>query len=771
MRIAPAPRDGLLIGIAGVAILLAATVAAYRPPAPAAANAPATRFSAARAQGVLQELVGDGTPHPIGSAADSLVRGRIVARLEALGYAPQLETGTACDDEGDCGRPVNIVARLDDGTAAGAGAVLLAAHYDSVPAGPGAADDGAGVAAVLEIARTLKSLPPTRRPIVLLIDDGEEAGLLGAELFVHRHPWAKTVRAAVNLEARGTSGPSLMFETGSANRWLMPLYGRAVRRPMTNSIYYFAYKQLPNDTDFTVFKTVDYQGFNFAFIGDIDHYHTPRDDYAHADARSIQHQGDNALAALLALANGAGSRAQPGDAVFFDGFSRALFSWPAGASLPAAILIMIVLLGECALLLRRRALAPQELLAGLGAALANPAFGTAAAAALLVTLRALGKVPPAAAYSWVADPAPLGAAFAALAALAAGLVGLAASRRAGFWGFWCGGSLVVAAFAIALGAALPAMSFLPLLPAVAAALAAAPAVLALARREEPSAGAKILASVAPLWTFFALLLPLLLFLYPALGAVAWPIGTAVLGLAAVALLPLLALVGRRQRRIFALTAGVAAAGGIAWGLMLPTYTTAWPQRVNVEYWLDAGTGRARWAVRADSGRLPVAFAQAAAFEPLARPLFAGSRARAFFAPAPALALAGPVLETVATSQSDGMTHYRLKIRSPRGASEAVVIFPPQARIDRIDLATESGPLRATLGRLPSGARRLDLYTLPAAGFEFEIQTPLRAPFPVEVFDKTYALPRDGEFLARSRSRDEVGSQDGDLTVVARTVTL
>ncbi len=315
------------------------------------------------------------------------------------------------------------------------------------------------------------------------------------------------------------------------------------------------------------------------------------------------------------------------------------------------------------------------------------------------------------------------------------------------------------------------MSFLPLLPAVAAALAAAPAMLALARREEPSAGAKILASVAPLWTFFALLLPLLLFLYPALGRLAWPTGTAVLGLAAVALLPLLALVGRRQRRLFALTAGMAAAGGIAWGLMLPTYTTAWPQRVNLEYWLDAGTNKAGWAVRADSGRLPVAFAKAAAFDPQARPLFAGSRARAFFAPAPALALAGPVLETVATSQSDGMTRYRLKVRSPRGASEAVVIFPPQARIDRIDLATESGPVRATLGRLPDGSRRLDLYTLPAAGFEFEIQTPVSAPFPVEIFDKTYALPREGAFLAHCRARDEVRSQDGDLTVVARSVTL
>ena len=770
MRIALAPRYGLLIAIAGVAILRAATMFAYRPPA-AAAAAPPARFFAQRALGVLHGLVGDGAPHPIGSSANAVVRGKIVARLEALGLAPQLQAGIACDGEGDCGAPVNIVAQLGRGAAANRGAVLLAAHYDSVPAGPGASDDGAGVAAVLEIARALKSMPPTRHPIILLIDDGEEAGLLGAELFVHRHPWAQAVRAAVNLEARGTSGPSLMFETGSANRWLMRLYGRAVRRPMTNSVYYYAYKEMPNDTDFTVFKTAGYQGFNFAFIGDVDRYHTPRDDLAHVDARSIQHQGDNALAALLALANSRSLRTPAGEAVFFDGFSRMVVSWPAAASLWAAILVLLALLGECALLLRTRALAPVELAAGAAAALAHLVLGAAAALGLLLALRALGDPPPAAGYSWIAYPAPLTAAFAALAFLAAGLVGLAAARRAGFWGFWGGGSLVVAACALMLGAALPAMSYLVLLPAAVAALAAAPGVLALVRGREPGATAMMLAAALPLWMFFALLLPLLEFLYPGLGSLAWPVETATLGLATIALLPLLALVGPRQRRNFALAAALAAVCATAVGLALPIYTSAWPQRVDIEYWLDAGTSRAHFAVRADSGRLPGAFARAVRFNPQPQPLFAGSRQRAFFAPAAALALAGPVLETLAAREAGSMTRYRLKITSPRGASEVVVIFPPQARIAWADLATESGPLRVALGRLAGGARRLDLFALPAAGFEFEVRTALRSPFPVEVFDKTYALPRDAQCLARSRGADEVGSQDGDLTVVARTVTL
>jgi hypothetical protein len=61
------------------------------------------------------------------------------------------------------------------------------------------------------------------------------------------------VKAAVNLDARGTSGPSLMFETGSANSWLMRLYATAIAHPITNSLYYVVYKQLQNEvTDISV---------------------------------------------------------------------------------------------------------------------------------------------------------------------------------------------------------------------------------------------------------------------------------------------------------------------------------------------------------------------------------------------------------------------------------------------------------------------------------------------------------------------------------------
>ena len=263
--------------------------------------------------------------------ADARIREQLVARLRALGIPTELQSGWSCDTSFACGWVVNVIARLD-GTDPASGAVLLAAHYDSVPAGPGAGDDGVGVASILEIARVLRHEPAGRHPVILLINEGEEAGLLGARLFVAEHPAARAVRAVVNLDARGDSGPSLMFETGPATEWSLRLFGAAVSRPMSNSLYYFVYKLLPNDTDFTVFKARGYEGLNFALIGDVERYHTPQDNLANLDLRSLQHQGQNALASVQALADAELGHASARGAVFFDVLGRTLALWPASWS-------------------------------------------------------------------------------------------------------------------------------------------------------------------------------------------------------------------------------------------------------------------------------------------------------------------------------------------------------------------------------------------------------------------------------------------------------
>jgi hypothetical protein len=209
-------------------------------------------------------------------------------------------------------------------------------------------------------------------------------------------------------------------------------------------------------------------------------------------------------------------------------------------------------------------------------------------------------------------------------------------------------------------------------------------------------------------------------------------------------------------------------------LFLPVYSAVSPERVNLEYWLDADTGQANYLARCDSSRLPAALAAAAHFDPIARVRFAGSSARAFFAAAPQLALAAPELQQAsppsAAAKTSPATHFELHLRSARAAAEVFVVFPVDARVADVALTTAAGPVRVKPYTLHSGATLLDIFGLPADGVNLGFDAAGEQPAVVQVFDQSYGLA-EGEILQRARSAEATSSQDGDVTVVHRTVSL
>ena len=130
----------LLILIAFLAIR------SIEPPTAVDEHAPAAEFSAGRAMRDVREIAKK--PHPLGSAENVRVRGYLVGRLRELGANPEVQTATVARHSPlgpDTWAVVNnIVAKLP-GTQP-TGAVMMVAHYDSVPSGPGAGDDAASVA-------------------------------------------------------------------------------------------------------------------------------------------------------------------------------------------------------------------------------------------------------------------------------------------------------------------------------------------------------------------------------------------------------------------------------------------------------------------------------------------------------------------------------------------------------------------------------------------------------------------------------------------------
>ncbi|HEY0800120.1 MAG TPA: hypothetical protein VGD54_04700, partial [Steroidobacteraceae bacterium] len=412
---------------------------------------------------------------------------------------------------------------------------------------------------------------------------------------------------------------------------------------------------------------------------------------------------------------------------------------------------------------------------GMIGTLANLALAAVLSVGVLALLRVLRSVPPLDAVPWIAHPLAMHIGFWALALVPAGLIAKWLARRAGFWGFWFGGTVLVALLSVASAAALPGASYVLLLAAMAAALAPLPCVRSLTRGRPVSQGAADFAVLVPGLVMFAALLPLLLLLYPALGALAWPICTVTLCLTACFLLPLLANATRRARQFITLLGAATTFLAISVTVLLPMYSSNWPQRLNVEYWTDTDSGRAHWWAQPASLHLPHAMASAAKFDPVPRERFPGYPMKGFFADAEHVQLAAPELTQISATAgaSQGTTHFELLVRSVRGAPSAYVVFPASANVQEIFVATRSGPQRAKLHRFRNGLSLLGVAGMATEGLQFGIDSAAAANS-VLVFDLSYGLPEqlpDATALLRARPQNATSSQDGDITVVQRTVRL
>ncbi len=328
-------RVWLSFGI--LALAAVGSVARLTPPAPSPATIPPTEVSAERALEHVNVIARE--RHPAGSPAHAAVRAYLVEELRKLGLTVEVQSGVLT---GSPGRGVgegqaveNILARLP-GTAP-TKALMLASHYDSADESFGASDAGAGVAAILETVRAVRAGPPLTNDLLVLITDAEERGLCGAIVFVREHPRVQDVGLVANFEARGSCGPSIMFETSDGNGRLVEGFAAAASHPCTTSLAYEVYRRLPNDTDLTVFKAAGLPGLNFAFIGGLEDYHAPTDDVAHLDRRTLEHHCRNAHSVVRAFGNADLRDLVAPNLVYFDLLGAFVVRYPGGLALPLAL--------------------------------------------------------------------------------------------------------------------------------------------------------------------------------------------------------------------------------------------------------------------------------------------------------------------------------------------------------------------------------------------------------------------------------------------------
>ena len=323
-------KNSLLLTLAALLVIAAAaalTLFRLQPPPAAALNAPATEFSAARAIVHVRSIAS--APRPIGSANHAAARDYIVAQLAASGAEHQVQrTSVAIDNPHDTptiAQVENVIGRLR-GTRS-TGAILLVAHYDSVPTGPGASDNAHGVAVLLETARAMAARGRLQNDVIFLFSDAEEVGLLGSRAFVEQHPWFHDVKIALNFDARGTRGPAMLFETGAKSGWAVEQFGRASTMPSANSLLPRLYEMMPNKTDLTTIAKSGVMGLNFAFFEGFAGYHSARDTVEALSPNTLQQQGQQALATTLALGNDALTSAPRRRVIFFDVLGERFFAY------------------------------------------------------------------------------------------------------------------------------------------------------------------------------------------------------------------------------------------------------------------------------------------------------------------------------------------------------------------------------------------------------------------------------------------------------------
>ncbi|MGE5813217.1 MAG: M28 family peptidase [Acidobacteriota bacterium] len=300
----------------------AATLCCLALLSPACSRPAPPAFSTDRAAAHVRMLAGSIGSRPIGSEANARARQYVVDQLRALGFDVRVQVADARRPE------IGLTAHVQNIIAIKPGphedALALVSHYDSSPFAPGGADDALGVAVAIEAARVLLQ-KPLQHTLAVVVTDGEEVGLMGAAA-LDADPIGRQLGAYINLEAVGSAGPSLLFEAGPGNGWIVDAWARHAPEPRGGSFAIEIYRRIPNDTDFSILKRLDVPGLNFAPVLDGYAYHTARDTAERLSIDTITQTGLNVVATARALDEMDLSRRTVDQPTFFDLLGRSAVS-------------------------------------------------------------------------------------------------------------------------------------------------------------------------------------------------------------------------------------------------------------------------------------------------------------------------------------------------------------------------------------------------------------------------------------------------------------
>jgi hypothetical protein len=726
------------IGIASIAfIILCAFFVADRqnPPEAQPANAAVAEFASGRAMEHLKMIASK--PHPVGTQEHSEVRGYILKVLADLGLNPEVQKSSVLSRQPDgsyiAASVQNVIGKVEG--AASRQAILLACHYDSVQTGPGASDDGASVAAFLEVIRSLKTSSPLKNDALFLFTDGEEIGSLGAKAFMDEHPRAKDVAIVLNFEARGVSGPSIMFETSEGNDWLIKEFAKAASHPVANSLTYDLYKLLGNDTDLTVFKNGGLRGLNFAYIAEPAHYHTIRDSYNNIDERSLQQQGAYALALTRHFGNVSDWPAPTGNAVYFDLFSSVLVSYSERLVLPLMTLALIFFVGLVILGLRMKRLTMGGIAFGIVAFLLNVIGVIALTIGAWLLIHSVSSDPTGGDFAINL----FAAGFLSLTIAVSGAMLIWSGKKTSTENLMAGTLFWWAVLMILVCFQAPGGSYLVTWPLLLALLAVGTVFIS---KQKMTSATSIIILTIPALAGVILIAPLIRLMVAGFGM------EALWALMVLALFPLALhnahlnfLISIKKWLLPAASGvlGVCLAGA---GVLMSGVSNNNPKMDHIFYAQNANNGQAIWASVDDGPDEWTAqfFSSGVEITNLADH-FAWGEGGLLKGNAPALPLAPPMIVVLEDSRRDGLRALRLRVTSPRKAPALSIYWKRELKL--VALAVNGKRVveenvDAMVG--PERYRMFSYFGLPEEGIELSLETKSPDPIDLKIEEWSYGLP-------------------------------
>ncbi len=731
--------------IALLAVTLAIAIDQSAPPVPLGADADRGLFSAERARNELTNLLGDESPHPVGSAANRAVKERLMTRLEELGLTPEEQRTVGCGAEhATCAQVENVLAEIPGKTAE---SIVLMAHYDSVENAPGAGDDGAGVAALLEVARILEPDAPYRNTLLFVFTDAEEMGLLGAEAFFAEHPAAKRAKAVINLEGSGSSGPAYLLRTGPSSGELMNVFRAVSPHPAAQSFTEEVFERMPNDTDFSVSMRAGLPGIDFAFAGERNHYHTPLDTIANLDLGTLQHHGENTLPLLRALVDADLSVTAP-NGVYANLGKQIWLRWAPATGMWLAALAIILL----AFATWRIRLAPIRLLAAVGFGFATMILSVVVALGALWLVDRLTGARPA----WPADPLPWRIPLYAAPLFALAIIGPFAVRRIGAWSVLLGVWWMWALAAVAMAIFLPLAAYLLIPGALVAGVVAAIAALVRLESAVAIAAAACAALLAAAWFIF----PIAYVMESSQGLQLAP--AIILPLALTALVTLPTAIADRSRVVLL---GALAAFGLSFAMaaLVSPYSPNRPQHLTLLHVHDVESKDA-YVVAWSPNPLPKRITDLAPFEevqavPWSDDKVQSTRVAASIEEAPTL--------TPLDSVDPKWHRYRI---TPVAGAHGVALWLPEGRIaDAVRIAGHETTTAPNWG--DRAFRRITFMAPPPEGFILELEFVGDDPQVAFLADVRGTLPPAARRFSEVRGELAVPVHSGDTAIAYRRIRI